>query len=104
MCAPPWVRCAQRAYRRRIDYDHARARGDTRTVQEVELKCDGIAALTLASLGLDPAVWGSGVRKVTHANEAIGATANAGGYPALEERVRLVRDVLALWSSQRPGR
>jgi len=82
------------------DHDRARARGDTQALQEVELKCDGIAALTMASLGLDADVLGSGVRKVTHANEAIGATANASGYPDLVERARFVREVLALRSGQ----
>jgi hypothetical protein len=65
------------------DYQRARKRGDMPALQEVELKCDGIAALALIALGLHAGVLESAVRKVARFNEALGATANAAGTPIL---------------------
>jgi hypothetical protein len=78
------------------DYERARARRDTRTLQEIELKCDGIAVLTLMGLSLDETMLMSGTRKLMRFNETLGATANTDAYPKLDVRARFVRDVAAL--------
>jgi hypothetical protein len=78
------------------EYQRANERNDTRTLRDVELKCDGIAALTLVALGLDPRVVTSAARKLTRFNEELGATANLSAYPSARERERFVRTVLAL--------
>lgn len=77
------------------EYHRARPRHDTRFLHEVELKCDGIAAFTMTALGLDPGTLVSGARKLTRLNERLGATANAAGYPDLEQRAWFVREVLS---------
>ena len=76
------------------DYERARERRDLRGRQELELKCDGIAVLTLISLGLDPARLVEGIRKVTEFNEILGATANADEYPPMQDRLRFARALL----------
>jgi hypothetical protein len=78
------------------DYQRARAAGDVFALQEVELKCDGVAALSLAAVGLNTAALDSGVRRMTQFNRAIGATANAAAYPDVEQRSRFQRAILAL--------
>jgi len=76
------------------DYERARERRDLRGRQELELKCDGIAVLTLISLGLDPARLADGIRKMTDFNEILGATANADEYPRMQDRMRFARALL----------
>jgi hypothetical protein len=78
------------------EYEHARARRDTRALQEIELKCDGISALTLMALSLDVTMLDSGTRKMMRFNEIMGATTNADAYPNLDVRARFLRDVVAL--------
>jgi Peptidase family M48 len=78
------------------EYQRANERNDTRVLRAVEFKCDGIAALTLVELGLDPRVLTSAARKLTWINEKLGATANSSGYPSPSERERFVLAVLAL--------
>ncbi len=76
------------------DYERARERHDSRGRQELELKCDGIAVLTLISLGLDPAPLADGIRKMTEFNEILGATANADEYPRMQDRLRFAGALL----------
>jgi hypothetical protein len=78
------------------DYQQARERRDLRALREVELKCDGIAALTLVALGLPPAALMSAERKVRRFNERINAVANADAYPSSSERERFIRAVVVL--------
>lgn len=60
--------------------------------QTLELKCDGIAALTLLALRRDLSPLRNALRKMT--NEAMGATAGAAGYPKLRDRQEFVRALL----------
>jgi hypothetical protein len=78
------------------DYETARARHDRRGRQELELRCDGIAVLTLISLGLDPARLADGIRKMTEFNEILGAKANADEYPPVQDRLRFARALLRM--------
>ncbi len=84
-------------------YEHARENQDVRAVQEVELKCDGIAAIMLEDLGYDPFRLPAAARKLTQYNVARAATANAINYPSLDDRNRFVKRVLALWSHRTTG-
>jgi hypothetical protein len=78
------------------DYQQARERRDLRALREVELKCDGIAALTMVALGLAPTALTSAERKVRRFNERISAVANADAYPSSSERERFIRAVIVL--------
>jgi hypothetical protein len=86
------------------DYAHARAARDIPGLHEVELKCDGIAVLTLVELGLDPALLGAAARKLTRYNEEVGAVANVKDYPDLTERARFARDLVAIRHRSSPLR
>jgi hypothetical protein len=59
---------------------------DPKARQLLELKCDGIAVLTMVALGLKVAPLHEGIRKMALFNERLGATAGAEGYPSLRER------------------
>ena len=78
------------------EFERTLAEGDRSGRQELELKCDGIAVLTLVALKLDLGQLGDGLRKQGRFNEAMGANANAADYPRLEERQQFMtalRDV-----------
>ena len=62
----------------------------------MELKCDGIAVLTLVALDLDPACIEDGLRKLARFNDTVGATADAADYPQLQERRRFIKALRAL--------
>jgi hypothetical protein len=70
------------------DFDPAGRDGRGR--QELELKCDGIALLTLVALGLDPGLLVEAVRKLTRFNEMLGTAADDDQYPHLYDRERFV--------------
>jgi hypothetical protein len=77
------------------DYYDARQRHDRVALYEIELKCDGIAALTMKALRVDPDAVGSGLQALARFNEAL-APINAANYPDFDERMQFMGDVLAL--------
>jgi hypothetical protein len=81
-------------------YSRARAGSDWLALEEIELKCDGIAALTMRELGVDPEAVVTGARALARHNEALGKPVNTAGYPAPGSRVTFVRDVVALGQSR----
>ncbi len=62
------------------EYQKAMARNDHQKMQQLELSCDGIAVLTLRSLGLDAEHLVSAVKKITRFNQLRGMVANASDY------------------------
>ena len=86
------------------EYQRAHQRYDKQVLRDVELKCDGIATLTLVELGIDPRVMTSAVRKLTRYNEKLGATANFRTYSSPSDRERFVLAVLALRAQARSSR
>jgi hypothetical protein len=81
------------------EYHHARAQRDTPGLQEVELKCDAIAALTLLGLELDPLALTRGAQAMIRYNsEVMGQALNERWYPSLRDRERFVREVVNWWS------
>jgi hypothetical protein len=81
--------------------------GDTRltpsaaTRRTVELKCDGIAALTLLALRLDVSHLSSAMKKITQFNEGRGARTQAVAYPSVGERERFLRSLLEMTTAGR---
>ena len=73
------------------DFEAAFARNDKNELQELELRCDAIAVLTLVALQLDPLTLADGLRKLARFNDLIGATANADEYPSLRQRERFIK-------------
>lgn len=64
-------------------------------IQELELVCDGIAVMSLAAVGVDPAHLSAAVSKMTRYNERRGATASADAYVSLGERLRFIDAMVA---------
>jgi hypothetical protein len=82
------------------DFERTLAQGDRRGRKELELKCDGIAVLTLIALRLDLAPLADGLRKQARFNDALGANANAADYPTLEERQKVIMAVRGFVNSR----
>jgi hypothetical protein len=82
------------------EYTRAMADHDDRRMQELELRCDGIAVLTLRQLALDPEDLVRAVTSLTRYNERLGAVASADSYAALGDRVRFIRSVQRLLDAQ----
>jgi hypothetical protein len=83
------------------EYIASRDGEDARARQELELRSDAIAVLTLLDLGLDPDPLISALRKLTLFNERLGTRANHQRYPTMEERARFVRAIIGLHSRLR---
>jgi hypothetical protein len=73
------------------DYQAAARSGNPVKLQELELRCDAVAVLTLLCLGADPAALLTGVSRQAGFNELVGATANTNCYVSMKERTRFVR-------------
>jgi hypothetical protein len=83
------------------DYQQAMERQDHQKMQELELRCDGIAVLTLRRLGIDPERLVTAVQKMTRFNQHRGMVASAGDYVSLKERMAFIRAVAAMrWRSE----
>jgi hypothetical protein len=77
------------------EYETARRAGDNGRRQELELRCDGIAIITMARLRLDPEHLISAAKKVIQHNERLG-TLNYAWHVPLEQRLRFIRAVARL--------
>src|SRR5262245_32391654 len=67
------------------------------TLQELELRCDGVAIITLSQLGLDPTRLMSAVAKLRKFNERAGAMEErAYAYPSFDERMKFIRAMTEL--------
>ncbi len=77
-------------------YYDARKRQDPGALREIELKCDGIATLTLRALNRNPRGVGTGLLALARYNEAL-APINTTNYPDTQERVQFMEEVLALY-------
>ncbi len=73
------------------EYELARKASDNEAIREIELRCDGIALITMNSLGLDATHLTSQVTKITRFNERLGATASENRYTSLGERMKFIR-------------
>jgi Zn-dependent peptidase ImmA (M78 family) len=51
------------------DYQEARQAGNTRRLQELELRCDGFAVITMAGLRVDPEQLASAAIELARYNE-----------------------------------
>ena len=78
------------------EYRSAMNRKDYKKMQELELRCDGIAVLTLRRVGIDPENLVSAIQKVTRFNQLRDAVASSARYVSLKERVRFIRTIAAL--------
>jgi hypothetical protein len=73
-----------------------RARHDMRSLQVLELKCDGVAVLTLLALGLDPAGLYRAIERIAEFNGVPKARWRNNGYPHPRDRQRFGDALLEL--------
>jgi len=76
------------------EWQQARLNKQYDKMQEIELRCDGMAVITMSHLGLDPAHIISAVNKLTKSHK--GNLNNADFYPSLEERTRFIRAMIEI--------
>jgi hypothetical protein len=65
-------------------------------MQELELRCDGIAVLTLRRVGIDTENLVSAVQKVTRFNQLRNAVASDTSYVPLKEQIMFIRAIAGL--------
>jgi len=75
------------------DYQHAMQWADHARMQTLELRCDGIAVLTLRRLGLEPEHLVRAIRKMTRFNQRRGAIARAADYLPLKDRIAFIHAI-----------
>jgi hypothetical protein len=78
------------------EYRSAMDRNDHKKMQELELRCDGIAVLTLHRLGIDIENLVSAVQKMTRFNRRRNAIASNARYVPLTERITFIRAIAGL--------
>ena len=83
------------------DFEKARQRRDMLRRHQLELVCDGIAALTMVVLGADPTRLTEAVKKLVWFNRRLGAVANAQDYPGLRDREAFVAALVRRTSWER---
>jgi hypothetical protein len=76
------------------DYADLRARQDTVGLEVLELKCDGIAVLTLLELGIDPVHLYRAIEKIGRFNEVPKERWGKNGYSHPRDRERFVRALM----------
>jgi hypothetical protein len=72
------------------EYEAARVVGSHARLQELELRCDGVAVATLRGLGRGPQSLIDAVTKMTRYNERLRAMGSAARYPSLRQRRHFV--------------
>jgi hypothetical protein len=76
------------------EYQEAKKCNRPGKLQEIELRCDAVAILTLLRLGLDPARLLEGVKKQANFNLLAGAIGNANCYVSMKERTRFMQALI----------
>jgi Zn-dependent protease with chaperone function len=81
------------------EYQAAR-RDDPVHLQELELRCDGVAVTTLRALGRGPEALVRAITKLTRYNERLDATASAASYVSLKDRKAFIEAITRRSSSR----
>jgi hypothetical protein len=76
------------------EWQQARLNKQYEKIQEIELRCDGMAVITMNQLGLDPSQFISAITKLTKSHR--GPLANAAYYPPLEERITFIHTMIEM--------
>jgi len=82
------------------EFDIALNSNDYERLQELELKCDGIAVMTLRSLGIDRGNLIHAATKLTRYNERIAAAIMTSRQVSLERRITFIKKVDAFLSKR----
>jgi hypothetical protein len=76
------------------EWQHARLSKQYEKMQEIELRCDGMAVITMNQLGLDPSDFISGITRLKESHK--GKLNNADYYTSLDERVKFIQAMMEL--------
>jgi Zn-dependent protease with chaperone function len=85
------------------EYADAQRENNMRRLQELELRCDGFAVITMTSLRVGPERLVSAVTKLARYNEHMFGKLNDPRYVPLDQRIRFIRSVAKL-TGARDGR
>ena len=85
------------------EYEEARRASNTRRLQELELRCDGFAVITMVALGLDPEQLVSAATKLARYNERRFEKLLDPRYVALDQRIRFIRSIARLLATASTG-
>ena len=80
------------------EYEQARQHEDNHRLQELQLRCDGIAVIAMARLGVGSEHLVSALTKLARHNHRLGIRIRR-GYLPLEQRARFIRAMVALTAS-----
>ena len=78
------------------EYEEAQERGDNLRLQELELRCDGIAVITMDRLGVDVARLVSAATALRRHNQRVFGKTDDGRYVPLDQRVQFIRAMARL--------
>jgi hypothetical protein len=78
------------------EYEAARVAGGQERLQELELRCDGVAVTTLRGLGRGPQSLIDAVSKMTRYNERLRAVGSAGRYVSLRQRRHFIESMATI--------
>jgi hypothetical protein len=77
------------------EYRVATRTSDAQGLQEVELKCDGVAVLTLTELRLNADALMSAISRMIEFNHSLGKQLDYRNYPPLADRARFIRTLMS---------
>ncbi|HXI92380.1 MAG TPA: hypothetical protein VNO24_20420 [Blastocatellia bacterium] len=80
------------------EYEQARQNKQYDKLQELELRCDGMAVITMSQLGLDPFHFISAITKLTKSHK--GKLISGESYTSLDERIRFIREMVEMVKSR----
>jgi predicted Zn-dependent protease len=82
------------------EFEDARQKHDYSQVQELELRCDAIAVITLQSVGVDPECLISAITKLNKHNERPGSPSSP-NYVELKDRITFIRSIADMLRARR---
>jgi hypothetical protein len=76
-----------------LDYESARAKGNSRRLRSLELFCDGVALVTLARIGAEPETLIDALRLLDFADRRNGLVLEYSSHPTLPDREDFARQI-----------
>ena len=77
-----------------LDYEFARAEGNSRRLRSLELFCDGVALLTLARIGVDPGTLIDALRLLESSDRRNALLPESYSHPTLPDREDFARHII----------
>ena len=81
------------------EYEEAQKNNGFEKLQELELRCDGLAVITMNSIGIDPECLITGIAKLTKSHT--GTSLRADHYAPMQERINFIRAMIELVNARK---